>query len=446
MKKRIGRYSKYIRPLTILFDVSVINLMVFLFVNSTNLQTTDFLITSFFWILSSFLSSFYKVYRFTRSIQIVEKSLKQFSLFTIFTYAYIGFVSKNISNIEYFKYLFFSFIIIVFVKFAIFNALKVFRKYYNGNQRRVVVIGNDVLSNQLITFFNNEKHYGYHLVHHYKNKENAKEVVELCLLKGVDEIYFSLENATKSEINKYVNFVDNNFKTLKYIPTKIDLISQAVKVHYYDYIPVIPMRKFPLQQPLNKFIKRLFDLVVSILIIVFVLSWLVPLIGLLIKLESKGPVFFNQKRNGLYYSEFTCFKFRSMYVNNQTDNLQATKNDKRITNIGKFLRKSSLDEMPQFLNVFIGNMSICGPRPHPVSMTHEYEKKVAKFKLRHHIKPGITGMAQTHGYRGEIETNRDIVNRVKYDIFYLENSSLLLDVKIVYLTIRNAILGDKKAY
>ena len=446
MKKRIGRYSKYIRPLTILFDVSAINLMICFFIDDASLQISDFLTTTFFWILAAFITFFYEVYRFTKSVQIAEKSIKQFSLFAIFTFAYVGFISKSISNIDYLKYLFFCFIIIVFVKFLIFNALKIFRKYYNGNQRRVVVIGNDVLSKQLVDFFNKEKDFGYDLIHHFNTDESTKEVIEFCLENGIDEIYFSLENATNSEINKYITFVDNNFKTLKYIPTKTDLISDSVKVHYYGFIPVVPLRKFPLQQPFNKFVKRVFDLIISTLVIVFILSWLVPIIGLLIKFESKGPIFFNQKRNGLYYSEFMCFKFRSMYVNNQTDKLQATKNDKRITKVGKFLRKSSLDEMPQFLNVFIGNMSVCGPRPHPVSMTHEYEKRVNKFKLRHYIKPGITGMAQTHGFRGEIESERDIINRVKYDIFYLENWSLLLDVKIVYLTVKNAVLGDEKAY
>ena len=135
-----------------------------------------------------------------------------------------------------------------------------------------------------------------------------------------------------------------------------------------------------------------------------------------------------------------------MYVNNEAHTIQATKNDKRITKIGKFLRKSSLDEMPQFFNVFLGDMSVCGPRPHMVSMTNQYERVVTKFRLRHYIKPGITGMAQTHGCRGEIENRRDIINRVKYDIFYLENWTLLLDLKIVYLTVKNAVLGDKKAY
>lgn len=446
MKKYIGRYSKYIRSLTIIFDVSTINLLLLFFFNSNLLTAFDFLIISFFWIVCSFVTSFYEVYRFTKLIQIADKALKQFALFSLFSFAYIGFFSKSISNIECLKYLIVCFIIIVTVKYSVFNALKIFRKNFNGNHRRVVVIGNDILSNQLTNFFIKESDYGYALINHFKNDEPAKDVVEFCCDNNIDEIYFSLDGVTNAELNKYINYSDNNFKTLKYIPTKTEMMSNSVNVHYYGFIPIIPSRKFPLQKPLNIFIKRTFDLIVSSLVIVFVLSWLVPLIGILIRLESKGPVFFNQVRNGLYYDEFNCFKFRSMFVNNEAHTIQATKNDKRITRVGKFLRKSSLDEMPQFFNVFLGDMSVCGPRPHMVSMTNQYERVVTKFRLRHYIKPGITGMAQTHGCRGEIENKRDIINRVKYDIFYLENWTLLLDFKIVYLTVKNAILGDKKAY
>lgn len=446
MNKNIGRYSKYLRPLTIAFDVIIINLFQNLVFDQNTLNLIDLLITSIFWLVASLITKFYEVYRFTKLIQIADKALKQFALFALFSFAYIGFLSKDVSNTTFLKYLFLCFLIIISAKYSIFYALKIFRRYYNGNQRRVVVIGSNQSSNQLVDFFQTEKDYGYVLSYHFKDNETANEVLKYCENENIDEIYFSLEKATDQELNQYISFVDDNFRILKYIPTKTELVSNTMQVQYYGFIPIIPLRKFPLQQPINQFIKRTFDLIVSTFVIVFVLSWLVPIVGLFIKLESKGPVFFNQRRNGLHYKEFKCFKFRSMYVNNESETKQATKNDKRITKIGRFLRKSSLDEMPQFLNVFIGNMSICGPRPHPISLTHQYAKKVDKFKLRHYIKPGISGMAQTHGCRGEIENERDIVNRVKYDIFYLENWTLLLDFKIVYLTVKNAILGDKKAY
>jgi putative colanic acid biosynthesis UDP-glucose lipid carrier transferase len=182
------------------------------------------------------------------------------------------------------------------------------------------------------------------------------------------------------------------------------------------------------------------------MIIVCVLSWLIPILAILIKLESKGPVFFKQKRNGLNYQEFSCYKFRSMKINATADLMQVSKNDPRITKMGTFLRKTSIDELPQFFNVFLGEMSVVGPRPHMISETERFAVKVDKFMVRHFVKPGITGMAQTNGFRGEVENDKDIIFRVKYDIFYMENWSILLDIKIIILTVVNAIRGDKKAY
>ena len=168
--------------------------------------------------------------------------------------------------------------------------------------------------------------------------------------------------------------------------------------------------------------------------------------AILIKLESKGPTLFLQKRHGLDNREFYCFKYRSMAVNRGNDALHVTKNDMRVTRIGRFIRKTSLDEMPQFYNVFFGQMSVVGPRPHMVSLSEVYMKKANRYMLRHSVKPGITGLAQVSGFRGEIEADTDIINRVKYDIFYLENWSLLLDLGIIIQTVTNLFKGEEKAY
>ncbi len=181
-------------------------------------------------------------------------------------------------------------------------------------------------------------------------------------------------------------------------------------------------------------------------VIVFIVSWLTPILGIFIKLESKGPVFFKQKRNGLDYKEFYCYKFRSMTPSLTADLYQATKGDTRVTKVGRIIRKTSMDELPQFINVLKGDMSVVGPRPHMVSHTHMYAEKIDKFMVRHFVKPGITGLAQVSGYRGEVETDSDIINRVKCDIFYLENWSIILDLKIVFKTVFNAVRGEEKAY
>jgi putative colanic acid biosynthesis UDP-glucose lipid carrier transferase len=201
-----------------------------------------------------------------------------------------------------------------------------------------------------------------------------------------------------------------------------------------------------MEEPFNKFVKRVFDIVLSVVILVGLLSWLTPILGLLIKLESKGPVFFKQKRNGLDYQEFYCYKFRSMMPSPTAHLYQATKEDERVTRVGKVIRKTSIDELPQFINVLKGEMSVVGPRPHMVSHTEMYAERIDKFMVRHFIKPGITGLAQVSGYRGEVETDEDIIKRVRFDIFYLENWSLLLDIKIAFQTVYNAIRGEEKAY
>lgn len=201
-----------------------------------------------------------------------------------------------------------------------------------------------------------------------------------------------------------------------------------------------------MDNPINAFIKRTFDIVFSLLVIIGLLSWLTPILALLITLESKGPVFFRQSRNGIDNREFYCYKFRSMAPNKNADDIQATKNDMRITKIGRFIRKTSIDELPQFYNVLFGTMSVVGPRPHMVKHTNEYASSVDKYMVRHFVKPGITGLAQVRGYRGEVETESDIQNRIKFDIFYVENWSLFLDLKIMVQTVLNAFKGEEKAY
>ena len=199
---------------------------------------------------------------------------------------------------------------------------------------------------------------------------------------------------------------------------------------------------------LNRFIKRVFDIIFSLLIIIFVISWLSIILFILIKLESKGPLFYRHKRNGINYKEFYCYKYRSLNITKEVRGTYVKEGDSRVTSIGKFMRKTSIDELPQFINVLKGDMSIVGPRPHMLTYTDEYSKKIDKYNFifRHHVKPGITGLAQVKGYRGEIETDKDIINRVKYDIFYIENWSLLLDLKIIVQTIINIFKGEEKAY
>ena len=196
----------------------------------------------------------------------------------------------------------------------------------------------------------------------------------------------------------------------------------------------------------RRFFKRAFDILFSLLIIFFVFSWLYPLLAILIKLESKGPVFFVQIRTGSNNTHFKCYKFRSMHINNDADKKQATRHDSRITRIGAFMRKTNLDELPQFFNVLIGNMSIVGPRPHMIRHTEEYSRLTDNYKSRHLLRPGITGWAQIRGLRGEVKNVEAMLKRIEADIWYLKNWSFLLDLKIIFLTFWITLKGDESAY
>lgn len=191
--------------------------------------------------------------------------------------------------------------------------------------------------------------------------------------------------------------------------------------------------------------KRVFDVIVSGAVTVFVLSWVYPLLFILIKLESKGPIIFKQKRNGLERESFDCYKFRSMTLNDYCDSVPTIKKDPRITKVGKFIRKYSIDELPQFINVLNGDMTVVGPRPHMLSETDDFMKICHDFYRRHQVRPGITGLAQINNCRGQINTYSDLSNRIKYDLFYIKNASLGYDLKIIYKTTIKMIFGDSKA-
>jgi len=447
VQRKIGRYSKYLRPITITFDLIVLVIFGIWLLPDSFQATYFYLNLAFSWIVISITTKFYQVYRFTKLIQIAQKTIKQYFLFALNIFALNGLFSLTTEYNVVGCYLLGTLVVIVLAKYLIFWLLKLFRKYYKGNLRRIVIIGHDDLTANFINFVTGNDDYGYKLFGSFSLMNTSPEdVIAFCIENDIDEIYLSLEKTTTNQVSFFIDYVDNNLKLLKFLPSRKDLLSANLKVDYYGVIPVMASRTTPLNDPLNYFIKRLFDIVFSSLVIILIMSWLTPLIAILIRLESKGPIFFKQKRNGLDYEEFNCYKFRSMFVNENADIDEAVKNDPRITKVGAFIRRTSIDEMPQFFNVFVGTMSVVGPRPHMLNFTEKYAVKVNKFKARHFIKPGITGMAQTHGYRGEIENDTDIINRIKYDIFYMESWSLLLDMKIIYLTVKNAIKGEKKAY
>ena len=451
VKKYAGRYSKYLRPISIMFDLLVVTSFVYLFLDKSLLKVTPMLVFSFSWIISAFITKFYEVYRFTKLIKIISYIFYQLLLFSILVFAFFGVVQNPSPGLsQTLVFLLYTFIIISLFKFTLFYALQSYRLGFGGNFRKTIIIGNDESVAELKEFFINQKELGYENRMTFKfNKPsdlNLQDCFDFIISRNIDEVYCSASELDESQISSLITFCENNFKILKFISKRGGLLSKKLKTDTYGLSTVQSLREMPLSNDLNTILKRTFDVIFSLFVIVFLLSWITPIIALIIKIESRGPVFFKQTRNGIKFREFICYKFRSMIENNDADIQQATKNDKRVTKIGKILRKTSLDELPQFFNVLIGNMSVVGPRPHMIKENERYSKSVDKFMVRHFVKPGITGLAQVKGFRGEVETDEDIINRVKYDIYYLENWSLILDLNIVFLTTINFLTGQKKAY
>ncbi len=446
-----GRYSIYIRPISYLVDLGIINgLAVFYFFTFVDPVVFSFIIT-LGWVFISVNSKFYDVYRYTREITILTLIFRQMVFFALFVLAFSGFYHElNMKPSNILKYVAYSFLLIAVFKFAFYYLLQKYRSSFGGNYRTTVIIGRNKQTIALEKFFNSNPEYGYKHQKTFSLSNKETFDLESCFhflkSEAIDEVYCSISELSNAQMNKVIDFADNNLIILKFLPDNKDIYSKKLKYEYYDYIPILSLRNIPLEDSANQFIKRLFDIVFSAFVIIFVLSWLTPIIAIMIKLESKGPVFFKQSRNGFNYKEFDCYKFRSMMPNKDAHLYQVTRGDQRITRTGRFIRKTSIDELPQFFNVLFGDMSVVGPRPHMVSHTNMYAKRIDKFMVRHFVKPGITGLAQISGYRGEVETDKDIIGRVKFDIFYIENWSLLLDMKVVIKTFLNAVKGEDKAY
>lgn len=265
----------------------------------------------------------------------------------------------------------------------------------------------------------------------------------------IDEIFLALPSHQTEEINIVIDCCEQAQVQVNVINDFNRLGAGSLKLTSYAGLPVVGLRYFPLDDAENRIFKRGFDIIFSILVLVLLLSWITPLLALLIKLSSRGPVFFRQDRWGINNKKIACYKFRTMVHNGHHEQepfRQAAKQDDRVTPLGRFLRKTSLDELPQFFNVLRGDMSVVGPRPHPIPLSLESKDVVQHYMMRHLVKPGITGWAQVNGSRGEIQSSLQMSRRVAFDLWYIENWSFWLDCQIIFQTIVNLIKGDERAY
>ncbi len=277
--------------------------------------------------------------------------------------------------------------------------------------------------------------------------EGFKEQIKNAVTAGINEVYISLAPDKIRDIDSLVTEARNQCIRLKFVPDYSQILNRTASLNSLNDFQVINLTGSCVQDNMDdRVVKRLFDIVFSLFVIIFIFSWLYPILALLIKLESPGPIIFKQERSGRNNVQFFCYKFRSMRVNTDSHLRQASRNDDRITRIGRILRKTSLDELPQFFNVLLGNMSVVGPRPHMLKHTEHYREVVDQYMVRHYMKPGITGWAQVNGYRGETNELGLMEKRVEHDIWYMENWSAFLDIKIVVMTVLNVLKGEKNAY
>lgn len=273
-----------------------------------------------------------------------------------------------------------------------------------------------------------------------------QEVIPYLKKSKAEQLYCGLASSHSKEIMPIISYCENNLIHFYSVPNVRNYLKRRMHLELIGSVPVLDIRQEPLAQPENRLAKRLFDIVFSLLFLCTIFPIIFIIIGLAIKITSPGPIFFKQKRSGEENKEFWCYKFRSMRINKDSDKVQATLNDPRKTRLGNFMRKTSIDELPQFINVLLGDMSVVGPRPHMLKHTEEYSKLIDKYMVRHLVKPGITGWAQVTGFRGETKELWQMEGRVERDIWYLEHWTFMLDLYIIYKTVKNAVKGEKEAY
>lgn len=350
-------------------------------------------------------------------------------------------------------------LVIVSYRLAFRYFLELYRKQ-GGNVRKVILIGSHENMQELYHAMTDDPTSGYRVLGYFEDFPSDRYPSDVSYLGHpqevnnflkqnvgrVDQLYCSLPSARSAEIVPIINYCENHLVRFFSVPNLRNYLKRRMHFEMLGNVPVLSIRREPLELLENRIVKRTFDIVCSTLFLCTIFPFIYIIVGVAIKMSSPGPIFFKQKRSGEDGKEFWCYKFRSMRVNAQCDTLQATEHDPRKTRIGEIIRKTSIDELPQFINVFKGDMSIVGPRPHMLKHTQEYSLLINKFMVRHFVKPGITGWAQVTGYRGETKELWQMEGRVMRDIWYIEHWTFLLDLYIMYKTVYNAIHGEKEAY
>lgn len=457
---RKGRYGQFIRSIFTIIDFIIVNITYFIVCKLSN--ASDVFFHRQVWLMLN-MAYFVVVYLFpqvhTKRILFADKivlfALKAVLVFIAVFMALLLFLDLPELNMN----IFIKYYVSLFSVFSIWWIIsrKLLKKYRSlgFNFKRVIIIGGGALGVRLLNEMLSDAGYGYKVMGFFDDRKGAKSIknykgpladVEQFIKENqIDEMYCTISNEKDDTTHKLIKIAEQNAVDYFYVPSINLSLSRTYDMYSIGDLPVLSLRPNPLSSMVNKSIKRIFDLIFSTVFLVISPIIFIP-IAICIKITSPGPIFFKQLRTGYRGEEFMCYKFRTMRVNKQSDSMQATKHDPRKTKLGEFLRKTSIDELPQFINVFKGDMSVVGPRPHMIKHTQDYSELIDKYMLRHVIKPGITGWAQVHGLRGQTEELWQMERRVEYDVWYTENWNFMLDMKIIFLTIINAIVGERNAF
>lgn len=451
------RYSRYLKSIIILLDLLVIaSIFIFFFISrneglryheETWYQNIFSLVLLFlFWMLLSGRTKIYNIQRNLTYTLFLERLLIHF-LFFILGVLLIGKVSKNVfftSDIYWLS--FFLFFFIFLAKSVIYFTIKYFRSL-GINYRNVMFLGETGTTDILKNIFENRKDYGYKIFELESSDISPDRLVDFWRKNGIHTLFLSTENTFSEGVEAEIfKLAEDNKVHISLIPSITQSDFFLYDLGYIQTQPILSQAKYPLDYYSNFLVKRFLDIIFSATILILLCAWLFPIIAIIIKATSKGPVFFVQKRYGFHEEVFSCLKFRTMIVNDQSATKTTEENDSRITKIGKFLRRTSLDELPQFINVLKGEMSIVGPRPHMLSVDNYYKPKIGRYSLRSMVSPGITGLAQVSGLRGDYgDVEVEMKKRILADTFYVRNWSFVLDLVIILKTVLLVIGGDKNA-
>ena len=427
----------------------------FLFANSNIFLLL--LVLNIFWVFYTSSSGFYEEFM-TRPFPVhLFNIFKLVLLITILSVLFLFLIRENLYT-RNFIFFISSLLVITITTRTIFfkGALKILR-HKGKSIRNLLIIGAEDIGKKFRDIIVENPEIGYKFIG-FIDKHSGRDVIgniieldNIIKDNGVEEVVIAVSNTSNYSLDEIVSICNKNAVRIHIIPDYIKFLSNRFQISTVSNIPVITIRDEPLNEVIKRFIKRTFDILFSLVVILGVLSWLLPVLSLLIVFDSSGPVFFVQERFGVRNRKFKCYKFRTL-INSKIDADKfipvLVDNDPRITGIGKILRKTNIDELPQFINVLKGDMSVVGPRPHAVIFDLNYEKYFEEIKMRYNVRPGITGWAQINGLRGDVadeeENKKRTLERMKYDLWYIENWSMKLDFQIIVLTVWQMIKGDTK--